>query len=314
MTGPVVSVVVPAYGRPDRLREALDSVAAQTFDDLAVVVVDDCSPTPIAEAIEGFLANYSRPIEVIRHEENRGASAARNTGIHHATGEFVAFLDDDDRWEERKLQRQVERFRSAGDDVGVVYTGMRMVDGSDRTLRTQVATESGDVTRTLLCRNFVGSFSVVMVRAAAIDDAGSLDERFPAWQDLEWYVRLSRNWTFEPVAEPLVRILQERSHDQISDDFETIANESYELFVEKYRPLAASYGRRFERKMLGWAAFRVGAYNALRTGRYDEARRYLLTAVRRYPVEPAFWLYLLVALGGRPAYTLGRRLKRTIAN
>ncbi|QLD90783.1 hypothetical protein HWV07_17730 [Natronomonas salina] len=122
---------------------------------------------------------------------------------------------------------------------------------------------------------------------------------------------LSQNWAFVAVDESLT-VIQQADHEQISDDFSTIRDEAYPLFLEKYRPLAAEYGRVFERKMLAWAAFRVGAYNALRTGHFADARRFLFRAVRLYPFEFTFWLYLGVALGGKPLYTAGRRVKRAL--
>jgi glycosyltransferase involved in cell wall biosynthesis len=308
---PLVSVVVPSYDRPDRLHDALDSVAEQTYDRIEVVVVDDHSPEPVEQSLTDRRDGYPHELTVVRHDTNRGASAARNTGIERVEGSWIAFLDDDDAWAPDKLARQVDRIRG-DDEVGVVYTGMRVVDDDGNTLRTQRATHSGDLTRTLLCRNVVGSFSVVMVRRAAIEDAGTLDERFPSWQDLEWYVRLSKHWTFAAVEEPVVQITQETGHEQISDDFRRIRDESARLFVEKYESLAADQGRLFRRKFRGWLAFRIGAYNALRTGHIDEARSHLLHAVRWYPFEPKFWLYLGVTLGGRPGYNAAKRVKRTL--
>jgi len=309
---PLVSIVVPTYDRPERLRDALSSIADQRYGNVEAVVVDDCSPRPVREAVPDIDSAYGFPVHVIRHAENRGASAARATGIDEATGSFVAFLDDDDRWEPEKIDRQVSRFEEVGEAAGVVYTGMRVVDEDDRTIRTHCARERGDVTRELLRRNFVGSFSTVMVRTAAIADAGPPDERFPAWQDAEWYVRLSKEWEFHPVPDPLVRIRQATDHEQISDDFDRIARGA-ELFVQKYRPLAGEYGGLFEREFRGRIAFRLGAYNALRVGRYDTARRYLLRAVRCYPFEPVFWVYLSVSLGGKHTYDLAKALKRTLA-
>lgn len=308
---PLVSVVIPSYDRPDRLHDALDSVADQTYDHIEVVVVDDHSPEPVEQSLAGRRDGYPHELTVVRHDTNRGASAARNTGIERAAGSWIAFLDDDDVWASGKIARQVDRIRG-DDEIGVVYTGMRAVDDDGNTLRTQRATHSGDLTRTLLCRNVVGSFSVVMVRRAAIEDAGTLDERFPSWQDLEWYVRLSEHWPFAAVEEPLVEITQETGHKQISDDYRRIRDKSARLFEEKYESLAAEQGRLFRRKFYGWLAFRLGAYNALRTGHVGEARSQLLQAVRWYPFEPTFWLYLCVTLGGRPGYNTAKWVKRTL--
>lgn len=312
MADPLVSVVVPAYGRPEKVAEAVRTVENQTYDRLELVVVDDCSPTPIEPRLRELdLASLER-FEVHRHEENRGAVAARRTGIDRASGEFVAFLDDDDRWEAEKIRAQVEAIQHSGADAGVAYTGMRVVDEDGDTVRTHVPEQSGDLTRTLLCRNVVGSYSTVLVSRAAIEDTGLPDDRFPTWQDLEWYIRLSENWDFVAVDRPLAVIFQSEGHDQMSDDYRTIRDETYPLFLETFTPLASRYGAVFERKMRSWAAFRVGGYNALRTGNFADARRFLLRAVWLYPFEPKFWLYLAVALGGQRTHVAATRLKRAL--
>lgn len=312
MSAPLVSVVIPTYGRPEDMTSAVATARDQTYDSVELVIVDDCSPDPIEPRVQELDLSAFERVRCLRHEENQGAAAARSTGIEDAEGEFVAFLDDDDRWVESKLARQVDALQGCGPETGVAYSGMRIVDSDDETIRVQSPTKSGDLTKTLLCRNVVGSYSTVMVRREAIEDTGLPDERFPSWQDMEWYVRLSQNWDFVAIPAPLTIIYQADDHEQISDDFEAIESQSYELFVQKFRPVAAEYGPMFERKMLAWADFRVGGYNALRTGNFDAARTYLYRAVTRYPFEPKFWVYLSIALAGEPTYERAKSLKRAV--
>src|SRR3954453_20153701 len=92
---PRVSVVVPIYNVEDYLEECLDSLAAQTFEDLEVVMVDDSSTDGSAAIAESFAARHPR-FRLVRRAANGGLSAARNTGIDAATGEFLAFVDSDD--------------------------------------------------------------------------------------------------------------------------------------------------------------------------------------------------------------------------
>ncbi len=98
---PAISVIMPAHGRPDKVRRAVSSVLEQTFDDWELLIVDDASPDPLAEAL-GELVRDSR-VRVICHRTNRGGSAARNTGILAATAKTIALLDSDDRWLPEKL-------------------------------------------------------------------------------------------------------------------------------------------------------------------------------------------------------------------
>src|SRR5262245_16656622 len=98
------------------------SVFAQTFTDYEVIVVDDGSRTAM-----DCVAFGDRRVRVIRHLETRGAGAARNTGLAAATGELIAFLDDDDEWHADKLARQIDALHSAGPDAVLVYCGYELV-------------------------------------------------------------------------------------------------------------------------------------------------------------------------------------------
>jgi glycosyltransferase involved in cell wall biosynthesis len=303
---PLVSVVLPTYNRPEELRRAAASVADQTYPAIELVVVDDCSERPARETLADIDVGHVS-VRHVRHEVNRGANAARNSGIRAATGEYVAFLDDDDEWHSDKLARQVATFVTGDADVGVVYTGMRFVrpDGT----RDVLPRLRGDVTEALLVGRSLSQFSAVMVRRAVIDQAGLPDERFPSWQDREWYLRLSQHCAFEPVVEPLcVRRLD--SDDRISDDFERKRDVSYPLFVETHRPLAREHG--LEGPFLAAAAESLGK-TALQRGAFGDARRFLLRALRADPIRtPRFYAFLASALGGRPVYRVARRLARSI--
>jgi glycosyltransferase involved in cell wall biosynthesis len=301
---PRVSVVIPTYDRPSYLRSAVESVREQTYDRIELIVVDDHSPTPARETLEDVERDAFDGFECVRHDENRGVNAARNTGIRTATGEYIAFLDDDDTWADDKLERQVAAFAAADDDVGLVYTGAEMVKQDSREPYIPPAVE--EMTKALLCRNVVGTMSAVMVRADVASTV-PLDERFPSWADLEWYVNLSRQCAFERVPEPLV-VYEHTSHGRLSDDFEK-TRRSYRLFLEEFEPLAASYGPVFRQKMRGWTAFRAGT-SAFYAGHYAAARRFLATAVAAYPLEPSFHKYLVASLGGRSTHRAARLVKQ----
>ena len=304
---PLVTVVLTTYNRPSYLRDCVESVLDQTYEPIELVVVDDCSDTPASEALAsvdtGALAGY----RCVRHRTNRGVNAARNTGIEAGNGAYVAFLDDDDRWVAEKVERHVEAFAAADDDVGVVYSGMKAIreDGESEEPPPRV---DGDLTKALLCRNVVGSMSVVVVRADVAESV-PFDEEFEAWADLEWFVRVSLEAAFVRLPEPLV-VYEFTSHGRLSDDFEK-KRRGYDSFLERFDDLAAGYGRPFRRKMRAWAAFRAGS-SALYTGNYGEARRLLSTAVARYPLEPRFFTYLFASLGGRPTHRLARGISRSL--
>ena len=303
---PTVSVVIPTYGRPGRLRAAVESVRTQTCDDVELVVVDDCSPTPASETLADVSTEGLARLEVVRHAENRGANAARNTGIETAGGEFLAFLDDDDRWREEKLAAQLRAFEDGGEVVGAVCTGTEY-DGPQGTV-TKVPTSNGDVTKDILMGAPFGEFSALMVRRSVVDAAGLPDTEFPSWQDKEWYVRLSEHCEFRSL--PALLTVRDIEHaDRISHDYETKRDVSYPLFLSKHRDLARSYGRHCERRFVATLNTTLGR-SAIRSERYGAARTHFARALKWDPTLVDCYPYLLASLGGRYTYELARGVAR----
>lgn len=306
---PLVSVVLPTYGRPEFLRDAIASVDEQSYGPIEILVVDDHSPDPIEPLLDDVSLDSPRRLRCLRHEENRGASAARNTGLEAANGEYVAFLDDDDYWRPEKLERQVAAFERSSPDVGVVYTGQTfVVDGE--TSSVSRPTLDGDVTTAMLSGAEMATFSAVMVRSEVFETVGGLDERFPCWQDREWLLRLSTAYEFAVVSDPLV-VRRSTDHEQLSDDFEAKRDVAYPLFLEEFRPLAAEYGPEYERRLVAAQSRELGK-SAVRHGRTRDARRFLLRAIRYEPSHLSTYLYFLVALGGRATTGPARAVYRSV--
>lgn len=305
---PLVSVVLPTYDRPESLKEAFRSVKKQTYPRIELVVVDDCSPVPAAESIDEVGTDGISTVRCVRHDDNQGANAARNTGIRRSTGELVAFLDDDDRWMPEKVTRQVRRFEDGPADLGVVTVGTRIVDSDGTWIGTSRASVEGDAFESLLYGAVVGSFSRIMVRSEAISQAGLLDESFPSWQDREWCLRLSRHCTFASVSDILVERRID-SDDRISDDFEQKRDVSYPRFLEKHRSLAAEQGTLVERRFVA-SLSRTLAFSGLSHGYYRDAIKYLSISLVYYPFDPKSYVYLGLALCGPLTFKPARRLKR----
>jgi glycosyltransferase involved in cell wall biosynthesis len=303
---PLVSVVIPTYGRDEMLQTAIESVINQTYEPIELLIVDDGSPKPVAGTLQGCAFEELHSTTFIRHNENRGANQARISGIRAAAGRYIAFLDDDDRWATDKISRQVAAFETSDEEVGVVYTGKRTTSphGSTET-RPSV---SGDVTKALLAGESFGQFSAVMVRADVIDEAGLPDERFPAWQDREWFLRLSQVCQFEVISEPLT--YRRAGHgDRITAQFEQRREVAYPLFVEKHYSTAREYGIYYARMFL--ASLRTNlASSAVRANRYGEARKYYLLAFLANPFYQPVYKYLLATLCGERSYQAAARMRK----
>lgn len=310
-TDPLVSVVVPTYDRPDLLVEAVESVATQTYSPIELVVVDDRSPTPAAEAVSAVDTAALSHVECLRHDENRGANAARATGLGAARGRYVAFLDDDDRWTPPVVSRYVDAFEAGGPEVGLVCIGVKILNESGEQIGSHLPEIEGDALEALLAGTLVGSFSRFAVRSSVVEQAGPPDERLPSWQDWEWQFRLAQHYDFAAVPELLV-VRTEGSHEQISDDFVERRDVSYPLILERHRAAVAAHGPRAEARFEALLS-RTLAFAALRTGHYLSAFRYLFRSLRYDPTAPETYLYLGLASGGPVSHRLARKVKRTLS-
>lgn len=303
-----LSIVLPTYNRNRELEEAVESILRQTYSDIELIVVDDGSKIPVSEAVSDVSFDAIERVEIIRHAENSGANVARNTGIRAATGEYIAFLDDDDRWQPEKAERVIDTFDSVDPEVGVVYTGKRVEGIGNASVKRP--TKHGNVMKDLLTGENFGQFSSVAVRSDVLGDAGLPDERFPAWQDREWFFRLAQHCHFEPIPDPLT-IRQIDHENRIGYDYETQRDVAYPLFVEKHYSLAREHGRYYARAFLASLRFALGK-TALLTGRYSEARKQFLLAFASNPLYLDNHPYLLATLAGRWSYKPTRILKRAV--
>jgi len=148
---PLVSVVIPTYGRSHLLERAIGSVLSQTYDNLEIIVVDDNDSTSehrihTENVLQIYLENDQ--ITYLKHKKNSGGSVARNTGIKASSGEYVALLDDDDEWFPEKIEKQITYFKSLVKNVGVIYCSyiLEEYDGDKEYIRS----EKGDLTKELL--------------------------------------------------------------------------------------------------------------------------------------------------------------------
>jgi len=187
---PLVSVIIPAYNASEFIRESLDSVFAQTFTDFEVIVINDGSPD--TEQLERALQRFPDNLRYIK-QENRGAAAARNTGLRTANGELVAFLDADDTYSPAFLESQIEFLERTNADF--VFCDALLFGESPLAGRTfmQVQPPRGEVTpETLLTVDVTVLTSTVLARRAPILEAGLFDEAMRRGHDFDLWLRLAK--------------------------------------------------------------------------------------------------------------------------
>jgi len=184
---PLVSVIIPAYQAAEHIREALDSVFAQTYPNFEVVLVNDGSPD--TEALEQAIRSYGERLIYIR-QENRGPSGARNTAIRTARGKYIACLDGDDIYLPEHLARLVPLLEEQGLDL--VYCDSYFMKDRVHVGRSSVGRaferqpQSPPVTfEKLLTEECAVTTSAVVASRQAMIDAGLFDERYRRSEDFD---------------------------------------------------------------------------------------------------------------------------------
>lgn len=233
---PLVSVVIPAYNAAGCITRAVDSVLAQTYERREIVVVDDGSTDDTVRT----LAEYGDALQVIQ-QANGGAGRARNQGIREAAGEFIAFLDADDRWLPDKLARQVE-ILEANPDVGFCSTRTLAEAADGRPLGEWTCPI---VEQTILHALFVnpgaipGSASGVMVRRCLLDEVGLFDEHLRQ-EDTDLWFRLAAAAGYACIDEPLTVIVKQP--DSRSDNLQAMRAAALEI-LRRHRRLLPPGGQ-----------------------------------------------------------------------
>lgn len=188
MSGPSVTVLIPAYNAELTLDRALQSVWRQNWPDLEVVIVDDASSDRTTEVAR----RHAHPeLRMIRLETNRGECGAMNAGIEAARGEFIAFLDADDEWLDQKLERQMPVI-SANPELSFVACRCEIAepDGRMEIFGGGPAESGANAWRALLHRSQTGKPCVVARRSTLLK-VGGFDERLKVAGDQDMWIRLA---------------------------------------------------------------------------------------------------------------------------
>jgi len=199
---PTVSVVIPTYNREQLIDRSIESVLSQTYQDFEIIVVDDASTDNTKAVINSFDDDR---IRYVRHSENKGEAAARNTGIKIARGEYIAPQDSDDEWFPQKLAKQIELLKNTSPKVGVAYTGFWKIENNEKTYIpfSWVNRKEGDIHKELLKGNFIGS-PATLIKKECFKKAGMFDERLFHLVDWEMWLRVSKYYHFKFIDEPLL--------------------------------------------------------------------------------------------------------------
>jgi len=301
-TKPSVSAIVTTYNQAAFIAEALESVLAQTYEPSEVIVVNDGSTDDTAAQIGPFK-------DRLRYifQDNQGVAAARNSGIRHARGQLLAFLDGDDIWEKDKLSVQVDAFcrnPTAGliavDGIKFSESGVlsptlfgssyaRLWKNREETMIT------GSFYQELLSGNFISTTSQVMIPRSILDRVGLSDVSFKICSDYDLYLRIACAHDITLVREPLTRwryLSSSVSGEARLRDLNW-AEDVIEILKKQLRESSNDH-RSMLRKHLRAKLYRT-AQEAYYYGREEDrlwAARYLVKLFGRNPMSPPVLSFL----------------------
>ncbi len=284
-----VSVVIPVYNGARCVRRAIDSVLAQTCRDFELIVVNDGSTDETAEVLAGL----GDRIRVV-NKANGGLSSARNAGIGAANGDYVAFLDADDWWLPRKLERQMEWLR-AHPDATFCSTAARIVDAQGKPLREwRSPAFPGSTLEAIFAANgyVAGSGSAVIARREALFAAGGFDERLGSLEDIDMWMRLAARGAYHCIDEPLAVV--EKRPDSMSRQLDVMRDAAIRVMRKNRHLLPAGKRGAFWRRAYAGMLSDYAKW-AYRAGRRRQAFGDLLTGMRLAPLSRGRLLLGLLA-------------------
>jgi len=272
----LVSIVVPCHNGARFLADAIESALAQTHPAIETIVVDDGS----VDDTPAILERYADRVRVL-HQQNRGPSAARNAALAVARGEYVAFLDADDRFRSEKIARQAAVLDTRP-DVGLVYSGWRFIDEEGRSLPGEGRPRGeGDMLPALLLGNPIHPLAAV-VRRALVDEIGGFEESLRGCEEWDLFLRLSRRgmrWASIDATLGDYRVHPAQSHGQTRMMLASAIHVLERFFSDPELPpvLRAVEGRAFQ------AAYLRGAAECYRAGLAADADRAFHAAAKARP-------------------------------
>src|SRR5438093_7588070 len=196
---PYVSVIIPVFNGERYIRQTIESVLAQTYNNFEILVIDDGSTDGTAEAVK----EYEKNLRYVR-QGNGGASKARNQGIRFSQGKYIAFQDADDLWGREKLAIQVE-FLEKNPDIGLVHCNCDGIDEEGRTFVRWKNSEREEGYYRLFMQGQAVAISSAMFRRALLEQSGLFDEEFPkaGLEDISFLSRLAQITQFHCIPQAL---------------------------------------------------------------------------------------------------------------
>jgi len=269
-----VSCIITTFNRASLLSRAIFSVTNQTYQNVELIIIDDNSSDDTKEIVSGF----SDPrIVYIKNKKNLGLSGARNIGAELATGEYVAFLDDDDEWKPDKIEKQLDVFRNSEFlNLGLVYTWMTYMSTEEVFQKLQPVAK-GSVFEKAIDDQPIAAGSTWMITKKVFESGVWFDEEIPRGVDGDFVRQLSLKFEVDYVSECLVDYFVDHEHTRMTNSSKGGVERAIvgqEITLRKFDEQIRRYPDRLANLMS------ITAYDYVKIGSFKNASIYFIKAFR----------------------------------
>lgn len=299
---PKVSAIIPAYNRADFLPRSIGSVLNQTFRDLELIVVDDGSTDNTKAVVEEFARKDNR-VKYFWQPNFGGPAGPRNTGIKHASGKYVAFLDSDDEWMPTKVEEQVNLFEHSAVDTGFAGCDYTLQEGATIVTYKLPRFTKDTTFEKLLEHDFIGTATIVMIKNDVLDDVGGFDENLECGEDTDLWLRIAEKYKFA-LAPNILAAYHVHGNNTLMNFHAIDLAQSTESTLKKYAASCEKYPRAYSVRLRQLAA------NYCAAGELTKGRNYYKQSIKLDPINLKGWASLFATfLLGKSAFFIASRLK-----
>lgn len=300
---PLVSVIMPCYNGEKFIGEAIESVMNQTYKNWELIIIDDNSMDNSEKIINNYLSD-SR-IKYIKSKKNKGIPVVRNIGIRVSKGEYIAFLDQDDIWVQKKIEKQLNLFYKKNERLGLIFGDVLNINSEGKEIKGIASQtfnnkkmkilESNkiEIIRTLYLRNFI-PFVTVIVNKEVFTKIGLLDESLVGGaDDYEFCLRLVGNFKIMYMNEILAKKRIHKRNFSRVDRFLSDEIKISEKIIEIYPYLA-----KYKNKKLGGGYYSCGRFYQTK-GEFIKSRQKFIKAISYNPWQWKYYITYLLTYCGR---------------
>lgn len=276
---PLVSCIIPSYKRNDMIVRAIDSILAQTYPNLEILVIDDNVPgDEYSRQLSELIKHYdNEKVKLVIQKEHINGAAARNKGISVASGEYIAFLDDDDEWLPSKIEKQISFIMRHPEIKGVSTLYSIYSNGKLVTSQKEYSTEN------LQLKVFLREVDITTVSFLATKESliniGGFDEHLIRHQDLQLFVAFLDSYRIGLVPEILVKVHSDSAINRPNMSKLIRVKKDYFESVQKY---LEKYSQKDQKRILANHNFEI-AYIALKEKEIMTFIKYLFKACMSFP-------------------------------